>query len=173
MVECVKTERWLLFSSHAAMLRAYIRRFARDLDEAEDVFQEVSLMVWRHATGPRELTKFAAWCRGLVRNAVFEQRRKERGRQRHITLDFEDNEGPSDHEELLGLDSDVEGLIDCRKLLGRYLHKTPQATQVLLVRRYVLEETAADIASELGHSAVAVRMKLKRARAGFIAAAER
>jgi hypothetical protein len=80
-----------------------------------------------------------------------------------VSLDIEEDDAP-DREVMLGQD-DVESLIACRQLLGRCLRKASTATQHLLVRRYVLEETAADIALELGNSAVSVRMKLKRLRA--------
>jgi hypothetical protein len=51
------------------------------------------------------------------------------------------------------------------------MRRTSRASQLLLVRRYLFEETAADIALEQGNSAVAVRMKLKRARARVAGAA--
>jgi RNA polymerase sigma factor (sigma-70 family) len=146
------------------MVRTYIRRFARDAAEAEDLFQDVSLTVWRHPTGPRDLSKFGSWCRGLVRNAALEQRRKRRAERHEVSLDLEKEDDAMERELMLGFDDDVEGLIACRQLLGRCLHRTSMATQRLLVRRYVLEETAADIALDLGNSAVAVRMKLKRLR---------
>jgi RNA polymerase sigma factor (sigma-70 family) len=160
-----RTQRWLIFAGHAAMVRAYIRRFARDDEDAEDLFQEVSLTVWRHPTGPRDAEKFGPWCRGLVRNAVFEQRRKRRSERQHVALELDKDDDASDHEHLLCLGDDVESLITFRQLLTRCLNRTSKATQLLLVRRYVLEETAADIALEQGNTAVSVRMKLKRLRA--------
>lgn len=147
------------------MVRSYIRRFARDEQEAEDVFQDVSLTIWRHPTGPRDLEKFGPWCRGLVRNAFFEQRRKRRGEHQHVALELDRDEDAADSEQLWSLGDDVEALIAFRQLLARCLDRTSQATQLLLVRRYVLEETAADIALEQGNTAVSVRMKLKRLRA--------
>jgi RNA polymerase sigma factor (sigma-70 family) len=149
------------------MVRSYIRRFARDDEEAEDLFQDVSLTIWRHPTGPRDPEKFGPWCRGLVRNAVFEQRRKGRPERQHVSLELDKDDDASDHHEQQQpcLGHDVETLIAFRQLLGRCLDRTSQATQLLLVRRYVLEETAADIALEQGNTAVSVRMKLKRLRA--------
>lgn len=164
MVECERAKRWLIFSGHVAMVRAYIRRFARDAAEAEDLFQDVSLTVWRHPTGPRDPEKLGQWCRGLVRNAALEHRRKHRAKRHEVSLDLDTEDDASERELLPGLDDDVESRIACRQLLGRCLHKTSTDTQRLLVRRYVLEETAADIALELGNSAVSVRMKLKRLR---------
>ena len=165
MSERERADRWQMFVAHTAMVRAYIRRFARDAQEAEDLYQEVSLTIWRHPSGPRDLAKFGPWCRGLVRNAVLEQRRKRRSDRHHVALDLDWEEEANDHEQIFGLDDDVESLIVCRQLLGKCLHRTSKATQHLLVRRYVLEETAAEIAVELGNSAVSVRMKLKRMRA--------
>lgn len=162
--KCDKAQRWLIFAGHARMVRAYIRRLVRNHQEAEDLFQEVSLTVWRHPTGPRDLEKFGPWCRGLVRNAAYELRRKRRGERQHVALELDQSEDAGDSEQLLGLGDDVEALIGFRQLLARGLGRTSRAAQLLLVRRYVLEETAADIALEQGNSAVAVRMKLKRAR---------
>jgi len=165
MAKCDRTQRWSIFAGHAAMVRSYIRRFARDEEEAEDLFQDVSLTIWRHPTGPRDPEKFGPWCRGLVRNAVFEQRRKRRGERKHVAIELDRDDDAPDSEQLLSLGEDVETLIAFRQLLGRCLDRTSQATQLLLVRRYVLEETAADIAHEQGNTAVSVRMKLKRLRA--------
>ncbi len=169
MARCDPTQRWLIFLAHANMVRAYIRRFANDAEEAEDLFQEVSLTTWRHPTGPRDPAKFGPWCRGLVRNAVFEQRRRRRGERGNISLDLDKPDDAREPEAIFGAEPDAENLVDLRQQLGRCLHGTSQAAQLLLVRRYVLEETAADIASELGNSAVSVRMKLKRARARLAA----
>jgi DNA-directed RNA polymerase specialized sigma24 family protein len=99
-----------------------------------------------------------------VRNAALEQRRKRRAERHEVSLDLEKEDDTAERELLLGFEDDMESLVACRQLLGRCLHRTSTATQRLLVRRYVLEETAADIALDLGNSAVAVRMKLKRLR---------
>jgi RNA polymerase sigma factor (sigma-70 family) len=168
--KCDKAQRWLIFAGHTGMLRAYIRRLVRDNQEAEDLFQEVSLTVRRHPTGPRDPEKFGPWCRGLVRDAAYELRRKRRSERQHVALEL-DQSDDADSEPLLALGDDVEALIGFRQLLARGLGRTSRAAQLLLVRRYVLEETAADIALEQGNSAVAVRMKLKRARARAAASA--
>src|SRR5687768_17832739 len=111
MAKCDRTQRWSIFAGHASMVRSYIRRFARDDEEAEDLFQDVSLTIWRHPTGPRDPEKFGPWCRGLVRNAVFEQRRKRRTERQHVSLELDKDEDASDHEQLLSLGEDVEALI--------------------------------------------------------------
>jgi DNA-directed RNA polymerase specialized sigma24 family protein len=100
-----------------------------------------------------------------VRNAALEHRRKRRGESREVSLDLDKDDEGTEHEQPLGQQGDIEGLVACRQLLSLCLERTSKATQNLLVRRYVLEETAADIAEELGDSAVSVRMKLKRLRA--------
>lgn len=169
--KCDKAQLWLIFAAHTGMVRAYIRRVVRNEQEVEDLFQEVSLTIWRHPTGPRDLEKFGPWCRGLVRNAACELRRKRRSERRYVALDLDPLDEAGDNEQLLGLGDDVEALIGFRQLLARGLGRTSRAAQLLLVRRYVLEETAADIALEQGNSAVAVRMKLKRARARAAASA--
>lgn len=162
---CEKAQRWLTFAGHTRMVRSYIRRLLPDSQEAEDLFQEVSLTVWCHQTGPRDPAKFGPWCRGLVRNAVCELRRKRRGERQHVAVQPEWVDDGADYERVPGLEDDVETVIGCRQLLARRMGRTSWASQLLLVRRYVFEETAADIALEQGNSAVAVRMKLKRARA--------
>jgi RNA polymerase sigma factor (sigma-70 family) len=153
------------------MVRSYIRRLVPDVQEAEDLFQEASLTVWCHQTGPRDPEKFGPWCRGLVRNAAFGLRRKRRGERQHVALELEWVDDGADYEQLLQLEDDVEKVIGCRQLLARGMGRTSRASQLLLVRRYLFEETAADIALEQGNSAVAVRMKLKRARAHVAGAA--
>ena len=169
--KCDKAQRWLIFAGHTGMVRAYIHHLVRNHQEADDLFQEVSLTIWRHPTGPRDPEKFGPWCRGLVRNAALEMRRKRRSEGRHIALELDPSDDAGGSEQMFVLGHDAEALIGFRQLLARGLGRTSRAAQLLLVRRYVLEETAADIALEQGNSAVAVRMKLKRARARAAASA--
>lgn len=157
-VEDGRDERWERFMRHASMVRAYIRRFVRADDDIEDVFQDVGLIVWRHPSGPSDPRFFAAWCRGLVRHVVLEHRRRWR-------RDVVDEIAANTEEISVSADSqDTEHLVALREQLMRIWDRASPAAQGLLVRRYLLGESASDIASELGSSAVAVRMKLKRAR---------
>jgi RNA polymerase sigma-70 factor (ECF subfamily) len=146
---------------HASMVRAYIRRFARTQDDLEDVFQDVGLIVWRHASGPSDPRFFAAWCRGLVRHVVLEHRRRRR-------REAIDEGGVVPEEASLSPDTqDTEHLVSLREQLTRIWGRASPTAQGLLVRRYLLGESASDIAHELGSSPVAVRMKLKRARSAL------
>jgi RNA polymerase sigma-70 factor, ECF subfamily len=157
-VEDGRGERWDRFMRHASMVRAYIRRFVRADDDVEDVFQDVGLIVWRHPSGPSDPRFFAAWCRGLVRHVVLEHRRRWR-------RDAIEDVGATAEEASISPDTqDTEHLVSLREQLMRIWDRASPAAQGLILRRYLLGESASDIASELGSSAVAVRMKLKRAR---------
>jgi RNA polymerase sigma-70 factor (ECF subfamily) len=129
-----------------------------NVEDAQDLVQEVGLRVLRHPTGPRDEACFQAWCKALLRNSAADHRRT--AGRRPI--------------ELVGLGIDdycaritpVDPMLafDQREKLVKHLGElTPKSRQVLM-RRYVLGQTATEIASDINSSPAGVRMKLKRLR---------
>lgn len=57
-------------ASRLMTLNAYIRRRVGDSPEADEIFQELSLVVLRHATGRDEVENFSAWCHAIARHVV-------------------------------------------------------------------------------------------------------
>src|SRR5450432_2427268 len=74
-----------LFLLHAKSLQALIHRVVRDSDDAKEVFQELSLKVLVHRTGPANVEQFAAWCRGILRHTLADHFRAKSRRTDHVT----------------------------------------------------------------------------------------
>lgn len=150
--------RWELFVESRDRLTRLAFHLVGNVEDAQDLVQDVGLRVLRHPTGPRDEACFQAWCKGLLRNSAADHRRT--AGRRPI--------------EFVGLGIDDYGAritpidpmlaFDQRAKLVKHLDDlTPKSRQVL-VRRYVLGQTATEIASDTNSSPAGVRMKLKRLR---------
>jgi RNA polymerase sigma-70 factor (ECF subfamily) len=145
-----------LFVAEKQSLTRMARRLTGDDEDARDLVQEVELRIFLHPTGPRDEDSFRAWCQGILRNRVSQFRRSaaRHHRSQHVGLDkLEDRS-----------DGRFEGLYDgveARRFFDQFSGLEERELEIL-VRRFVLEETSTEIASELESSPAAIRMKLKR-----------
>lgn len=150
---------WLLFLDSASSVRAYIRRRVADHAEADELFQELSLIVFRHPAGPREKDLFSAWCHGLARHLLAHHFRAKRRRANLLSrFEFESTGVGAAHH------VDPERSASARELLGRLDEQLdPQASE-LLKQRYLMGESTEEIALRLARSPTAIRMRLMRLR---------
>jgi DNA-directed RNA polymerase specialized sigma24 family protein len=123
------------------------------------VLQDVVVAILSAPASPEDRRNFAAWSRGIARNIAAGQRRTRR--RDGDELPSEDSLGPAND----GFDPDTR--LDSRRLLANLLANLEEPTVELLVRRYVLEENAKDIAISLAKSPAALRMQLMRARSAM------
>lgn len=132
------------------------RRLVRDPSDAEDLLQDALVRILRHPTGPRDDECFRAWCYGLLRNAAADFRRSaaRRCRADHVGLDKLQDQAD-------GTTADPEADLDARLAVAQS-ETLDQHDRELLMRRYMLEQTAAEIAQEFESTPPAIRMKLKR-----------
>ena len=137
------------------MLRSYVRRLVRNDETVDEILQEISVSILS-SPSPEETGRFSSWSRGVARHVVSRELR--RRRRRYAELDH-------DLEGLETLDAlDLEHNATLTQALSRAAGKlTPNALR-LLIRRYVLEETPAELASELARTPAALRMQLMRLR---------
>jgi RNA polymerase sigma-70 factor (ECF subfamily) len=150
--------RWELFVESRDRFTRLALHLLGNTEDAQDLVQEVGIRVLRHPTGPRDEACFQAWCRGLLRNSAADYRRTVV--RRPI--------------ELVGLGIDDFGArvtpvdpmvaVEQRTKLNKHLGDLDSGSRQVLMRRYVLGQTAAEIASDTNTSAAGVRMKLKRLR---------
>jgi RNA polymerase sigma factor (sigma-70 family) len=139
------------------MLRSYVRRLVTDSDVASDVLQNVSLTILSTPGSPDDSAGFAAWCRGVARNVAAYELRARR-RSRHILPVGDDLALAPDPE------PDPENNTASRTNLERLAGSLDEGAVELLFRRYVLGESAKDLATELAQSPAALRMRLMRLR---------
>ncbi|HEY3494956.1 MAG TPA: sigma-70 family RNA polymerase sigma factor [Polyangiaceae bacterium] len=139
------------------MLRAYVQRIVGDSEVARDVLQNVSVTILTITESPTDIAGFSAWCRGVARNVAAYELRSRRRAQTVLPVGDDLAEAP---DPLSGPEDNAASRNKLQRLAGGL---DPQAIE-LLFRRYVLGETAKDIATELAQSPAALRMRLMRLR---------
>ena len=152
-------QRRRLFATNMRTIRRLARRFARSADEADDIAQEVALVVFTHDLGPGHPDSFLGWCHEVARNVAMHKRRSE-ARSEVCTRRLEAT--AKTH-----ADDDPETLVSTRRLLAGRLRRLDTDSAALLWNRFVLEETSVELASRLNISANGVRMRLARLLAGL------
>lgn len=142
------------------MLEGYLRALVGRADAAEDLFQEVSLVVLNKAVDDLpDDDRFPAWLRGIGRNLAHKhfrtrkRRREEAWDELHDLIDqsFAEADGATWHD-------------DERRALRRCLEQMPTRGRELLRQRYEEDCTPKDIAKRHGRTADAVRVALMRLR---------
>jgi RNA polymerase sigma factor (sigma-70 family) len=153
-----EARRWLLLESCMPMLRSYVRRLVKNDESASDILQEVSLSILS-SRAPDETGRFSAWSRGVARHVVSREVRRRRRREARLECDPELLEATDS--------TDLEHSATLTQTLTRAARKLDREALVLLVRRYVLEETPTELASAFARSPAALRMQLMRLRSVF------
>jgi RNA polymerase sigma factor (sigma-70 family) len=143
------------FLQQEKMLRTYIRHHVRDPQDAEDILQEVGLLVVQMGHVPVEATNFAGWCRIVARNVIAHFHRS-RQRRNNLLVALESSHPP--------LHGTPEDLAAARELVEGAFDGLDEQSRQLLVIRYVFEENAREIAERLRQSPASVRMRLMRLR---------
>lgn len=67
-----------LFLRHQGDLKAFLVSVVRDRSQVEDLFQEVSLVLWQSFKDYDPARPFGAWARGIAANKVLQSREKTR-----------------------------------------------------------------------------------------------
>ncbi|HXG61597.1 MAG TPA: sigma-70 family RNA polymerase sigma factor [Planctomycetota bacterium] len=140
---------------HRSSLFAYILSIVRRFDLAEEILQEVAVVVCERADEFQPGTNFGAWAMRIARNKIFNATRAAR---RHVVL----SEEALDAVERAGPEAPpsawIEAVQACLDRLAR------RAREILLLR-YRDGLSGADIARRVGGTVTAVHMALSRARA--------
>jgi RNA polymerase sigma-70 factor (ECF subfamily) len=155
MSDAARVSQLLLRHRHG--LLAFIHALLPDPHAAEDLFQEVSLVVVQKAGDFEDGTDFPAWSRSILRNKVREHLRARRGVQVDESLLEELDRDFRAVEE--GRDADGR-----REALRRCLGELPDRARRALVLRYDEGLAPAEIGDRLGQTRPAVNSLLQRAR---------
>jgi RNA polymerase sigma-70 factor (ECF subfamily) len=142
---------------HQAQLFGYIHSLVRDLNDADDVFQQTTVILWKKFDEFERQRSFVAWACGVARLEVSNFLRS-RSRQR---LYF------TDELNLLLIQAQAEltanELEDRRAALVRCLQKLRERDRQLLVECYGSRGVNA-VAEQSGRSAQSVHNSLRRIR---------
>ncbi len=163
-------------ANHAG-LRAFIRSLGVDSLWVDDIAQEAFIVAYQRMAEFDESRDFGAWVRGIARNLVINERRKNARRKRILSDNLtdilvssssvsEDEEGEAEAAFGMGV-----GMGDAAKAkmaaLRECLQLMPEKSQAMIKARYEENASAPDIAEQLEMKAAAVRKSLERIRTGL------
>lgn len=151
-----------LLATHQNRLFGYIFALVYNRADAEDLFQETSLVLWRKFDQYEPGTNFVRWACSIAQFEVLNFQK----RQRRSRLYF--------NEELLARLADVQGGLespddDARQAaLASCLEQLGAADRSLIERCYGEEQSVADVAEQLGRPPRGIHNSLRRIRAALL-----
>ena len=146
-----------LLMEHRAMLHSFVYAILRNATTAEDVLQEVSVVLWSKFSEFQEGTNFGAWARSVAYREIRAARRSEMRAHRHFDEDCaqailaayerrSDAVDTTGHREALrkcmgSIGGDLRKVIHCRfalrmssREIARRFSRTAQAVDALIYR---------------------------------------
>jgi RNA polymerase sigma-70 factor (ECF subfamily) len=150
-----------LYSSAYPVLQRFVLAHLPDAHEAEDILQEVSLILWKKIDSFEQGTSFQAWVLKIARYEVLHARR---GHARsRLLLSPELSERAEEHYAAM----DFGDLAERKRALERCMDKLSASHRKLVQARYRQRRKAVDIAKESGRKENQVRTQLCRIRAAL------
>jgi RNA polymerase sigma factor (sigma-70 family) len=153
-----RIDRHDLLVKHHALLQRFVGSLSVSREEAEEIVQDVAVVVLRHRATPLEAKAFAGWCYWVVHNLAAHSRRREARRRAR----YQDDAELERRYASLGHESDPERAAESKQRLAAYVQRLDEAAQNLLFQRFVLEETSEEIATRMKVSPASVRMRISR-----------
>lgn len=148
-----------LFVANRDGIFAFILVMVRDRDRAEEIFQEVSVVLWEKFESFQKGTSFGAWARQI---AVFKvQNERRRLARAPVLLEPETLQNviaAFDETEHMGVDE------EWKKALHHCLEKLSPTARRLLELRYFQKRRHDEIAAELGRTLAGVNSALCKVR---------
>ena len=148
--------------AHHARLFRVANCLLRDRGLAEDATQQAYLDIWRNLQRLRDPTKFEGWSYRLLVHACYAE-------ARHRPDWVSDDKVPAKQEPRAA--DDYAAVLD-REALDRGFARLPMDHRAVLVLRYLLDMTPAEVARTLGITRWSVYMRLRRAEDAMRAALE-
>ncbi len=146
---------------HGRWLRSVLRSRVNDAHVVDDLFQDVSLAVFRQSSRPTDPARVAPWLYRLaVRQTINHHRRSGRRRQLHEHLEQEGLTGQAAPADALSWLIQDELADAVRRSLG----ELPSRDRELLMLKYTENWSYADLARHLGVSTGTIEYRLIRAK---------
>ncbi|MBN1674124.1 MAG: sigma-70 family RNA polymerase sigma factor [Kiritimatiellae bacterium] len=146
-----------LFLKHQAHIKAFICSLVRDHYAAEDVVQEVALVLWRKFEEYDAARPFGAWARGIAVRKIMQSVAKQSGRS--VVLSPEAIEAISEAYDAERLDPPAE-----QEALRTCMQRLPEKARRLLALRYEERLRLREIAGRVQSTLDAVHKALSRLR---------
>jgi len=147
---------------HQGDFMAYLMAMVRDLDAAEEIFQNAAVAVMEY-NRPEPIQNFRAWGKEVMRRQALTYLREKGKSTRCVDpldatlLDQIDRAFVEDATNAAQRQREIEALRDCSASL-------PQPQRTMVSMHYERRATFAEIAAALGKSAGAVQRALSRSR---------
>jgi RNA polymerase sigma-70 factor (ECF subfamily) len=154
----LKAQFALLLRQHQTQLFGYIYSLVRDLDAADDLFQQTSLVLWDKFEQFDSSKSFVSWACGVARYEVLNFLR---ARSRH-RLYFSDKLNLALIEAQESLEK--EGLEERRDALAVCMKKLRQRDQELVEACYSRSICVPEVARDWGRSSQSIHNSLRRIR---------
>ncbi|MGJ8640747.1 MAG: sigma-70 family RNA polymerase sigma factor [Opitutaceae bacterium] len=136
----------------------FIYSLVHNHQAAEDLMQEVTIVLWRKFHVFEEGTSFAVWAMSVSRFCALNWRRK----QARLPLPLDDDELMRMVDESISVGADLS---DRHEKLQKCMMKLPAKFRNVLHWRYQKDERVADVSERLGMSVRSVYMFLEKAHA--------
>lgn len=143
-----------LYSKTQARLYAFILMLVHSNHDADEIFQETSILLWEKFDQYQEGTNFGVWATAIAKFQVFEymrNRKKEKDRFSQL-IEAISNVAVSESE---NIDKRLNALQKC-------LYKLDRISRLLLTSRYKQNISVKELAQRKGISAGAMYRKLTR-----------
>ncbi|WP_425401011.1 sigma-70 family RNA polymerase sigma factor [Aeoliella sp.] len=155
-----------LLQQHRTQLLGYLFCIVQNMDDAEDLFQQVSITLWDKFDTFEQGSSFSAWAITVARNKAMTFLRSKRRETARFSRRLIEELSLRDLWTPLEADSRLAALQSCQK-------KLPKEDQVLLSQCYSTSEKTADVARRLGRSVDSVYTSLSRIRRALFACIKR
>jgi len=150
-----------LVGTHQAGLRAFIRTLGVETDWVDDLAQEVFVVAYRRRERFSNGKDFGKWLRGIARNLVANERRKDARRARILNGPLTDflleNQSGAENADDTETAQLVRAMNDC-------IGQLPERSRTLLQKRYDANENASVLSRLFAMSPEAIRQSLMRIR---------
>ena len=158
-------DRGTLLERNGLALKRFVRRLVHSEDEAEELFQDVAVVVIAHSRGPTDEGSFPLWCQGVARHLAAHRRRSvARLRARLAPWEELDACGVASDE------ADPERRAITRQQVRARLVALDETSLDLDFSRFVAEQTPTEMAERLKITPASMRMRLMRLRSMMRAA---
>ena len=141
-------------------------KILRHEDDAAEALQDAFLSAYRGLPNFKRESTFSTWLYRIATNASLMKLR--RRREGHVS--YEQSQGSDGDAEPMAIPDwstqPLEELLDseAREVLGREVDLLPANEKEVFVLRDIMEQSNADVATELGLTVAAVKSRLHRAR---------
>jgi RNA polymerase sigma-70 factor (ECF subfamily) len=150
-----------LLTQHEPQLRSCVLLWVPNWNDAQDITQQVSVILWRKFEQYQPGTSFLAWALGIAKLEAKDYWRRQQPDRRLFTDEFVDAVA----EDAVAMAEEVDHR---RGLLKHCVDRLRPADRELLALRYERETAVVDIARQVGRSVEAVYKSLGRLRAALL-----